>query len=60
MASTNAPRLDLTPEEQYAYSQLFQAADIEKKGLISGQVAVSFLTKSKLPINVLSEVRFLY
>jgi epidermal growth factor receptor substrate 15 len=48
--------LNLTPEEVYIYQQLFTYADETKKGLISGQQAVQFFAKSKLPSPVLGEI----
>ncbi|BDD55802.1 hypothetical protein MAP00_001288 [Monascus purpureus] len=47
-----APRhtnLNLTPEEKRVFYQLFQAADTTNLGVITGEVAVPFFEKTKLP-----------
>ncbi|RUS19210.1 hypothetical protein BC937DRAFT_87831 [Endogone sp. FLAS-F59071] len=46
----------LTPEERHVYAQLYQAADPENKGVITGSEAVDFFAKSKVPPNVLADI----
>ena len=48
--------LHFTPEETKAFSQLFKVADTEGKGIVTPQVAVALMSKSKLPQTLLSEV----
>ncbi|CAI2172100.1 9968_t:CDS:10 [Funneliformis geosporum] len=50
------PGIILTPEEKHVYSQLFQAADEDKKDVITGASAVKFFGKSGLPPQVLSQI----
>ncbi|RIA99484.1 hypothetical protein C1645_869878 [Glomus cerebriforme] len=50
------PEINLTNEEKHVYSQLFQAADEDKKGVIVGQSAVNFFGKSGLAPAVLSKI----
>ncbi|KAJ3324175.1 hypothetical protein HDU76_013468 [Blyttiomyces sp. JEL0837] len=50
------PELPLVPEELTAYAMIFKIADTEGKGAISAAAAVPFLTKSRLPQNVLGEI----
>jgi hypothetical protein len=57
MATTAAPNLNLTAEEKRVFFQLFQAADTDKLGVITGEVAVKFFEKTKLPPPTLGEVR---
>lgn len=53
-----APSLSYIPEphEQAYYLALFQAADVQKNGIISGAEAVQFFGRSKLPIEVLKNI----
>ena len=48
--------LNLTPEERKAYGQLFQQADGDGLGVVTGDVAVKFFEKTKLDSSVLGEV----
>ena len=50
------PGIILTAEEKYVYSQLFKAADVDKKDVITGTNAVEFFGKSGLSPQVLSQV----
>lgn len=50
------PNLHLSPEERRLFGQLFSAADSEKIGVVTGEVAVKFLEKTRLPPDVLGEV----
>ncbi|GES58684.1 UBA/TS-N domain protein [Aspergillus terreus] len=43
------PNLNLTPEEKRVFYQLFQVADTTNLGVITGEVAVPFFEKTKLP-----------
>ena len=53
------PNLHLSPEERRLFGQLFSAADSEKIGVVTGEVAVKFLEKTRLPPDVLGEVALL-
>ena len=53
------PNLHLSPEERRLFGQLFSAADSEKLGVVTGEVAVKFLEKTRLPPDVLGEVALL-
>ena len=48
--------LNLTPEEKRAFQYLFQQADTEKLGVITGEVAVKFFERTKLQPAVLGEI----
>lgn len=48
--------MSLSPEEKRVYGQLFQAADTENVGVVTGEIAVKFLEKSRLSPQVLGEV----
>lgn len=50
------PNLHLSPEERRLFGQLFSAADTEKIGVVTGEVAVKFFEKTRLPSDVLGEV----
>ncbi|KAI9669217.1 MAG: hypothetical protein M1817_004712 [Caeruleum heppii] len=50
------PNLNLTPEEKRLFGQLFQAADTENVGVVTGEVAVKFFEKSRLEPRVLGEI----
>ena len=51
------PELDLSPQEKRLYKQLFTAADAESVGVVTGEVAVKFFEKTRLPPAILGEVR---
>lgn len=51
------PNLFLTPDEKRVFGQLFQAADIENLGVVTGELAVKFFEKSGLNPLILGEVR---
>jgi len=51
------PNLHLTQEEKRVFYQLFQVADTTNLGVITGEIAVPFFEKTKLPPGVLGEVR---
>lgn len=53
-AENNA--LNLSPEEKRAFQYLFQQADTEKLGVITGEVAVKFFERTKLQPAVLGEI----
>lgn len=57
LTALDAPILNLTPDEKRVYSQLFQQADTDRLGVVTGEVAVKFFEKTKLAPNVLGEVR---
>jgi epidermal growth factor receptor substrate 15 len=50
------PNLNLTAEEKRVYGQLFRAADPDGFEVVSGDVAVKFFEKTKLPPDVLGQV----
>ena len=50
------PNLNLSPEERRYFGQLFTAADTDKIGVVTGEVAVKFFEKTKLPPATLGEV----
>lgn len=51
------PNLVLTPDEKRVFGQLFQAADCENLGVVTGELAVKFFEKSGLNPRILGEVR---
>ncbi len=51
------PNLNLNPEEKRIYSQLLKEADPDGFGAVSGDVAVKFFERTKLPPDVLGQVR---
>ncbi|KAL8846318.1 MAG: hypothetical protein Q9221_008584 [Calogaya cf. arnoldii] len=50
------PNLSLSPEERRYFGQLFTAADTDKIGVVTGEVAVKFFEKTRLPPPTLGEV----
>ncbi|KAF2742921.1 hypothetical protein M011DRAFT_252083 [Sporormia fimetaria CBS 119925] len=50
------PILNLTPDEKRAFHFLFQQADTEKLGVVTGEVAVKFFERTKLAPAVLGEI----
>jgi epidermal growth factor receptor substrate 15 len=50
------PNLNLTSEEKRVFGQLFQAADTDSVGVVTGEVAVKFFEKTRLEPRVLGEV----
>lgn len=50
------PNLHLTPDERRLFGQLFSAADSDKLGVVTGEVAVKFFEKTRLSPAVLGEV----
>lgn len=48
--------LNLTAEEKRVFGQLFQQADTDRLGVVTGEVAVGFFEKSKIQPSVLGEV----
>ncbi|KAL8778348.1 MAG: hypothetical protein Q9213_007458 [Squamulea squamosa] len=55
-ADQQHPNLSLGPEERRYFGQLFTAADTEKIGVITGEVAVKFFEKTRLPPATLGEI----
>ena len=53
---TETPDLHLSPEERRYFGQLFTVADTDKIGVITGEVAVKFFEKTRLPPTALGEV----
>lgn len=54
-----ANALNLSPEEKRVFGQLFQQADTENIGVVTGEVAVKFFEKTRLDPHVLGEVSLL-
>lgn len=54
--ATEHPNLNLSPEERRYFGQLFTAADTDKIGVVTGEVAVKFFEKTRLPPATLGEV----
>ncbi|KAH7117959.1 hypothetical protein B0J11DRAFT_537129 [Dendryphion nanum] len=52
----NHPILNLTPDEKRTFQYLFQQADTEKLGVVTGEVAVKFFERTKLAPAVLGEI----
>jgi epidermal growth factor receptor substrate 15 len=50
------PVLNLTAEEKRVFQHLFQQADTEKLGVITGEIAVKFFERTKLAPAVLGEI----
>lgn len=50
------PNLNLSPDERRLFGQLFSAADTDNIGVVTGEVAVKFFEKTRLPPTVLGEV----
>ncbi|CAL8579571.1 hypothetical protein XPA_005309 [Xanthoria parietina] len=50
------PNLGLSPEERRYFGQLFTAADTDKIGVVTGEVAVKFFEKTRLPPATLGEI----
>lgn len=50
------PNLHLSPEERRYFGQLFTAADTDKIGVVTGEVAVRFFEKTRLSSDVLGEI----
>ncbi|KAF2183796.1 hypothetical protein K469DRAFT_667491 [Zopfia rhizophila CBS 207.26] len=55
-ANLNHPILNLTPEEKRVFSYLFDQADTEKLGVVTGEVAVKFFERTKLAPAILGEI----
>ena len=51
--------MNLTPEEKRVFGQLFKQADLESLGVVTGEVAVKFFERTRLPPAVLGEVSLL-
>lgn len=56
MAEVATPNLHLSPEERRLFKQLFTAADTDNIGVITGEVAVKFFERTRLPPDILGEV----
>jgi hypothetical protein len=56
-SSPGHPNLNLTTEEKRVYGQLLKEADPDGFGAVSGDVAVKFFERTKLPPDVLGQVR---
>lgn len=55
-ASGDHPNLNLTPDEKRVYTQLLKEADPDGFGAVSGDVAVKFFERTKLPPDVLGQI----
>jgi epidermal growth factor receptor substrate 15 len=56
-ASLDQNNLNLSADEKRYYGQLFQQADTDRLGVVTGEIAVRFFEKTKVAPNVLGEVR---
>jgi epidermal growth factor receptor substrate 15 len=58
LANTAAdhPILNLTPDEKRAFQYLFQQADTENLGVVTGEVAVKFFERTGLAPAILGEI----
>ncbi|KAI4719089.1 hypothetical protein E4T48_04607 [Aureobasidium sp. EXF-10727] len=52
----NQNNLNLSADEKRYYGQLFQQADTERLGVVTGEIAVRFFEKTKVAPNVLGEI----
>ncbi|KAL2041843.1 hypothetical protein N7G274_005627 [Stereocaulon virgatum] len=50
------PNLNLSPEEKRFFGQLFKAADTDNLGVVTGEVAVKFFERTRLPPDILGEI----
>ncbi|KAK5037679.1 hypothetical protein LTS07_001146 [Exophiala sideris] len=55
-SASGHPNLNLNAEEQRAYGQLLKEADPDGFGAVSGDVAVRFFERTKLPPDVLGQI----
>lgn len=55
-ADAGTPNLNLTAEERRVFGQLFREADTENIGVITGEGAVNFFQKTRLPPRILGEI----
>ncbi|KIW80384.1 hypothetical protein Z517_06999 [Fonsecaea pedrosoi CBS 271.37] len=55
-AASGHPNLNLTTEEKRVYGQLLKEADPDGFGAVSGDVAVKFFERTKLPPDVLGQI----
>ncbi|OAP61891.1 hypothetical protein AYL99_04094 [Fonsecaea erecta] len=55
-AASGHPNLNLTAEERRVYGQLLKEADPDGFGAVSGDVAVKFFERTKLPPDVLGQI----
>jgi epidermal growth factor receptor substrate 15 len=53
---TDQNNLNLTADEKRYYGQLFQQADTDRLGVVTGEVAVRFFERTKVAPNVLGEI----
>ena len=51
------PSLNLTAEEKRVYGNLLKEADPDGFGAVSGDVAVKFFERTRLPPDILGQVR---
>ncbi|THZ33222.1 hypothetical protein D6C91_00007 [Aureobasidium pullulans] len=52
----NQNNLNLSTDEKRYYGQLFQQADTDRLGVVTGEIAVRFFEKTKVAPNVLGEI----
>ena len=56
MSKVDPTNILLTPQEITTYSKIFQIADTTREGIITPNVAVDILSKSKLPQDTLGKI----
>jgi len=57
MGEPSQAAMNLTTEEKRLYGQLFQEADTDKLGIVTGEIALKFFQRTKLDFALLGEVR---
>ena len=57
MGEPSQAAMNLSPEEKRLYGQLFQEADTDKLGIVTGEIALKFFQRTKLDFALLGEVR---
>jgi len=57
MGEPSQAAMNLTSEEKRLYGQLFQEADTDKLGIVTGEIALKFFQRTKLDFALLGEVR---
>jgi len=56
MGEPSQAAMNLSSEEKRLYGQLFQEADTDKLGIVTGEIALKFFQRTKLDFALLGEV----